>query len=300
MTEKSKSSLSNKIWNRKTFIKFLGACIGAPLISGWYMRYFETRNFEVTEKKIDHCLRGKIPSGIKILHMSDFHASVEVPLSLIEESIFKAKELEPDLILLTGDFITWKIDDPDKYRDLLSILSETAPVFTCLGNHDGGRWAKGSAGYQSIEPIKSFLESCNFNVLVNQQAMVSIKGKEFDIVGLGDLWAKQSKPEGLLPDIKNGRPLEIERPIILLAHNPDTKMILMNYDWDLMLSGHTHGGQLVIPLINARPFIPVYDKSHPEGLKVWETYRWIHITRGIGNRHGLRFNCRPEISLLIT
>ena len=85
--------------------------------------------------------------------------------------------------------------------------------------------------------------------------------------------------------------------MIVLSHNPDSKELLKKYDWDLMCCGHTHGGQLVIPLIGFRPFLPVIDKSFPEGLLSWGK-RHVHISRGIGNLHGLRFNCRPEISIL--
>ncbi len=81
-----------------------------------------------------------------------------------------------------------------------------------------------------------------------------------------------------------------------MSHNPDTKVMLQNYSWDVMLSGHTHGGQIWLPIIGA-PFAPVEDKRFIAGLYRWDN-RWIHITKGIGNVHGLRFNCRPEVSLL--
>lgn len=82
----------------------------------------------------------------------------------------------------------------------------------------------------------------------------------------------------------------------MLCHNPDAKDKLRASAWDLMLCGHTHGGQLRLPGIG-RPFAPVRDVRYVEGLRPWEG-RLIHITRGIGNLHGLRFNCRPEINLL--
>ena len=68
------------------------------------------------------------------------------------------------------------------------------------------------------------------------------------------------------------------------------------YDWDLMLSGHTHGGQIIVPLYGA-PFHAVSDRRYMAGLKPWGS-RQIHVTRGVGNLLGVRFNCRPEVSLL--
>jgi hypothetical protein len=87
-----------------------------------------------------------------------------------------------------------------------------------------------------------------------------------------------------------------DRLVLLLAHNPDSKEEVANRPWDLMLSGHTHGGQLRIPAVGA-PFAPVRDHRYVAGLLPWRD-RWIHVTRGVGNLHGLRLNCRPEISLL--
>jgi predicted MPP superfamily phosphohydrolase len=83
---------------------------------------------------------------------------------------------------------------------------------------------------------------------------------------------------------------------ILLNHNPDAKDLVRSYEWDLMLCGHTHGGQVCLPFIGA-PFAPVRDKRYLHGLYAWNK-RWLHISSGVGNLHGIRFNCRPEVSLL--
>ena len=76
---------------------------------------------------------------------------------------------------------------------------------------------------------------------------------------------------------------------------PDSKEHLRKYPWDLMLCGHTHGGQC--DLVFGTPFAPVRNKRYVRGLHPWND-RWIHTTKGVGNLHGLRFNCRPEVSLL--
>jgi len=84
---------------------------------------------------------------------------------------------------------------------------------------------------------------------------------------------------------------------VVLSHNPDSRWRLEGEDWDLMLCGHTHGGQLIVPLFGTRPFVPIEDPAFSEGLIPWKG-RLIHVTRGVGNLHGMRFNCRPEVSLL--
>ncbi len=85
-----------------------------------------------------------------------------------------------------------------------------------------------------------------------------------------------------------------DAPAILLAHNPDTKDVLADRPWDLMLSGHTHGGQVVLPFVGER-FVPVRDKRFIAGLKEWNG-RQVYVTRGVGNVAGVRINCRPEVT----
>ena len=82
----------------------------------------------------------------------------------------------------------------------------------------------------------------------------------------------------------------------MLSHNPDTKNNLIRYDWDLMLSGHTHGGQVVIPFLGA-PFAPVKDKTVTQGLHKFRG-RYLYVTRGVGSIAGFRLNCSPEVTIL--
>jgi predicted MPP superfamily phosphohydrolase len=85
-------------------------------------------------------------------------------------------------------------------------------------------------------------------------------------------------------------------PSIVLAHNPDTKDAIEHQSWDLMLSGHTHGGQVVVPFVEPT-WAPVVDKRFIAGLYEWSG-RQLYITKGVGNHSGVRFGCRPEVSIL--
>jgi len=83
---------------------------------------------------------------------------------------------------------------------------------------------------------------------------------------------------------------------IVLAHNPDSKDYLGDFDWQLMLCGHTHGGQIAVPLLGA-PHAPIKDKRFIEGLNPWRD-RFIYTTRGVGSLYGTRLYCRPEVSII--
>jgi predicted MPP superfamily phosphohydrolase len=162
----------------------------------------------------------------------------------------------------------------------------------CLGNHDGGSWIAARGGPRELGTMIDFLNSAGIDVLVNQSRIITLGGRDLIVGGAGDLWTEHFQPDRL----RDALPRTPHPPVVLLSHNPDSKDALRDLPWDLMLSGHTHGGQLVLPGLGT-PFAPVRDQRFVSGLHEWEG-RQIHITRGVGNLHGVRFNCRPEVSLL--
>jgi predicted MPP superfamily phosphohydrolase len=174
----------------------------------------------------------------------------------------------------------------------LKPLAENAPTFACLGNHDGGSWAARRRGYEDTTAVRELLAKSGVELLHNTAKPVRIKEWNLTLVGLGDSWAKEIQPQFAFPQL----PPSADATTLLLSHNPDTKAQLKEFVWDLMLCGHTHGGQLRLPILGT-PFAPVEDMRFVEGLHRWHD-RWIHITRGVGNLHGVRFNCPPEVSLI--
>ena len=275
--------------SRKKFLLAAAAGSVSAIAGASYMRHFEPDWFEVTRKQVK--LRG-LQEPIRLVHLSDFHASEDVPYSLIEQAIDLALEQGADLACLTGDFITSTLNEPSEYRRILTKLSSAMPTFACIGNHDGGSWAGRTYGYPTIDAIQALLVRSDIHLLFNRKTTLQIGRQELQIAGLGDLWAKDLHPERVLETSP-----QQDTPLVLLSHNPDCFELLDGYSWDLMLCGHTHGGQLVIPILGSRPFLPVRHTQYAEGLHFWKDHQ-IHVTRGVGNLHGMRFNCRPEISVL--
>ena len=252
------------------------------------MRFWEPGWLEVGRHDVPI---GKDRPSVNILQLSDFHASSVVSLKQIAESVDLGLSLKPDLICLTGDFITSKYDAFDEYAAVLKRLADSNPTFACLGNHDGGRWI-GRRGYTDTSNIRSVLSKAGIRLLHNESTEIAVKGRSVTMVGVGDLWAKELDAERAFSGVKPNP----DSTTMLLSHNPDSKTDVAAYPWQVMLCGHTHGGQLYLPLIG-RPFAPVRDKRFVAGLCPWKD-RWIHITRGVGNLHGMRFNCPPEVSLI--
>jgi uncharacterized protein len=104
------------------------------------------------------------------------------------------------------------------------------------------------------------------------------------------LWSGEFDPDSAFQDAEPGK------PTIVLCHNPDGKSAMRRVPWDLMLSGHTHGGQVCVPFVHPL-WTPVRDKRYIAGLNQWEG-RQLYITRGMGSPKHLRAGCRPEISIL--
>ena len=232
-----------------------------------------------------------LTSGVRILHLSDFHASPSVTFSLIENSVQLGLDAKPDVICLTGDFVTDATPfDEAEYARILRRLSSTAPVFASLGNHDGGHWAASVGGLRDSSVVRGLLRAANIPVLHNRSEVVRVRDQSIRFAGVADLWSEHLHGDLAFADVP------VDDPAIVLAHNPDTKDRLAKQPWDLMLSGHTHGGQVVLPMLGAR-FVPIRDKRFVAGLKQWNG-RQVYVTRGVGSIHGVRVNCRPEVTVL--
>lgn len=251
----------------------------------------EPRWLEVSTIRIALPKSLKVP--VRIIHLSDLHRSAFVSLSFIEKAINLSLREAPDLVCVTGDFVTGgDQQDLSEYAIILRALSSKAPTFAVLGNHDGGTWSKARGGYQTTTEISSLLDKAGITLLNNRATTFNTKGSQLTLVGTNDLWAGNFDPSSAFDRVKEKE----TTATILLAHNPDTKDFVGEMAWDLMLSGHTHGGQVVIPILGA-PVVPVRDRRYIAGLNSWKG-RLIYTTRGIGNLLGIRLNCRPQISIL--
>ncbi len=268
--------------------RFLGGVSVAALATLGYARFIEAESLQTGWVTVPLSNEKRAP--LKLLHLSDLHASGLVGLDYIDESITVALGWKPDFICLTGDFISHQFANPEGYARILRRLSETSPCYASLGNHDGGPWASEHGGYPDIEWVSELLSKSGITLLHNAAAHISVRDWPLNIVGVGDLWAGQCDGPSGFRNVREGP------TTILLSHNPDSKGNLFEQRWDLMLCGHTHGGQLRLPLIGT-PFAPVSDQRFVQGLHRWKD-RWIHITRGVGNIYGLRINCPPEVSFL--
>jgi predicted MPP superfamily phosphohydrolase len=231
-----------------------------------------------------------LPSALEgrtLVQLSDLHIGPEVDDHYIVHWFDRVREMAPDLVVFTGDFMTCKADEQiDHAADVLRHVPHgrlgTAAI---LGNHDYGR---GYGNRLVAERMAEVLGDLGVRVLRNER--VEIAG--LSILGIEDLWCPLFRDHWKLwPDFS------ADRPSLVLCHNPDTvdKPIWQGYrGW--ILAGHTHGGQCRIPFYGA-PVVPVENKQYVAGEYDVGAGRRLYINRGLGHLLPLRLNARPEVTV---
>lgn len=221
---------------------------------------------------------------IKIVQVADLHYGALMPKSFIKNIIDRVNALNADVIVCTGDYVHEfkSANQIDEIWPLLSKLRAPLGVYSVLGNHD--HWA---------DPARSthWLKVSGQD-LSHKRVCLKRHGDKLWLAGAGDFYEDNRSIDPVLQGIpeKDCR--------IVLAHNPDTANTPYSRRVDLFISGHTHGGQVVIPF-SGPPILPVKNKDFTSGLK--ESYRGVKvfISKGIGWAiFPVRFNCLPEIAVL--
>jgi predicted MPP superfamily phosphohydrolase len=246
--------------------------------------------------------------GIKITQFSDFHYDgVKLSEELLAEAIQTSNSVHPDLVVLTGDFITY---DPKPIYTLvkrLKLLQARQGIYAVLGNHD--------SYYDSVKSIIiEALTDTGIQVLSNE--VIYPLGKGLALVGLPDFWSAEFNPASVFND------LDPEIPRIVLSHQPDSAEVLQQWRVDLQLSGHTHGGQIVLPELGPliayqeraimatpswlREWIPLLKRKCDRIVKHWEWYAGLYqlnqnrlyVNRGLGTYPPGRLFCPPELTVI--
>ena len=222
--------------------------------------------------------------GFRIVHLTDLHYGFLVPLWVIRHVVSRTNRLERDLVVCTGDYVHERnaTSQIDRVWPVLSELTARLGVYSVLGNHD--HWA-------DTERSQEWLARTGQD-LRHKAVSIEKDGHRLWLAGAGDLWEDHRNLDDLLRDVPDSDCR------IVLAHNPDTADTRFSARVDLILSGHTHGGQVELPLVGT-PLLPVRNKEYSSGLKVSPRGTRVFISKGIGWAvFPLRFNCLPEIAVL--
>jgi uncharacterized protein len=225
---------------------------------------------------------------LRIVLISDLHVGAPgVTLEKLREVVARVNAQQPDLVLIAGDFVIQDVlggeyVDPEPIAEELKSLRARDGVFAVLGNHDW--WKDG-------ERITRALNKVGIRVLENDVAEVKREGGSIWIAGLSDLWTRKPLITATLGKIPE------QATVIALTHNPDIFPDIPARV-ALTLAGHTHGGQVNLPLIGRRVVPSRFGERYAIG-HVQENGRHLFVTPGIGTSIvPIRFRVPPEISVL--
>lgn len=301
------------------FIDRFTDCLCALSLIGIWPRFIEPLWLEERHETCSFNSTNSPP--LKIAHLSDLHWNRLTSSFLIKKIQRKLQQTKPDIILFTGDFLSYS--EPYQMQTLQEILKawrKVAPIVACLGNHDYSHYVTQRDGNVRIQhkplpfllrafkrllmPRKFFshgthqglnvkphsdllevLKKANVDLLVNEAREYKIGIHKVTILGVGDLWADNNMQLQHLTHLK---------PTIILAHNPDSLDHLEEFDTALVLCGHTHGGNVNLKGIRGK----IRSVSHINRLKGWQEHTKHHayVNRGLGNPYPFRFFSRPELT----
>ena len=271
--------------NRRRFL--LGstaAAASAALGLGAYGRWGEVHWVEFVDHDLPVTGLPAALAGARLVQLSDLHIGPRVDDGFLIETFARVRDMAPDIVVYTGDFVTW--GDKAQLAQLTRVMRH-APLGSLgsaaiFGNHDYG---VGWREPQVADAIASRLADLGIPVLSNDCLNVS----GLTIAGLDDFWGPRFSAR--LPSAA------CTTPSIVLCHNPDVCDLdaWQGYSgW--ILSGHTHGGQVSLPIVGA-PILPVRNTRYVAGAYQLDGGRRLYINRALGHALQVRFGVRPEVTV---
>ncbi|MDN4072321.1 metallophosphoesterase [Fictibacillus terranigra] len=260
----------------------LGSLAAAAGAAAFYSAFVEPYWFDLN--KIEIRIQ-RLPDSFKkfhIVHISDFHLGFHFKAKHIAKMAVEIQKLNPDLVVFTGDLVNSHRSLKSAVKSLPYLKKINAPYgkFAVLGNHDY---------LENIHTISELLGKSGFELLINENRRIKKGEDELYIAGLDDYLRGEADIERALAGIPEGR------CTFLLAHEPDYFKVSTRFPVDLQLSGHSHGGQIRLPLFGPIVTSKMGRKYH-SGLYQAEN-KFLYTNRGMGTTHlPFRFFCRPEIT----
>ncbi len=264
-------------WTRRDVLRgIMAASVGAAAGAGAHGFWYERHRIELTRATL---LMSGLPealSGLRIAFLTDLHRSSTVPHALIDTAVQLALAEHPDLILLGGDYVSFadrRFAQPA--AEALAPLSAPNGVYAVLGNHDDDR------------DVPAALAGRGFEVLKDARTRLTIRGEVLDLIGIR-YWTRRMAD---IAKVANGA----AAASIFLSHTPMRLWEAASLNLPLMLSGHTHGGQIVLPglgAIAARGFPVIAGEGRRDNTVAF-------VSRGVGTVYlPIRVDCPPEVALL--
>lgn len=281
--------------SRRSFLRSGAGLLAAGASAGVaYSLVIEPRRIEVSRRTLRVPGLPRTLDGLRIAQVTDVHLGPWLSLDFVKEAVRLTNRLDPDLILLTGDYVHRSASYIDPVVDALAGLRARIGIAGVLGNHD---WWEGAMPMRQAFARAGIPMIDNSRIFVSPERKIATDaGEGLCIAGVGDLWEDEVRVE----DALGGLPEEMPR--ILLSHNPDVaedpRLGAPRHRVDLMLSGHTHGGQVWIPGLGT-PVVPSsHGQKYAQGLVEGPACP-VFICRGVGMTVlPVRLGVPPEIAVI--
>ncbi|OWK36243.1 metallophosphoesterase [Fimbriiglobus ruber] len=267
--------------NRRQFLRT--SAIAALPLGGVCYGFAESNDLRVDRQTISIPRLPAAFRGLTVAFLTDIHHGPYISKEYVSGVVRTTRLLNPDLVLLGGDYSHRDVKYIAPCFEILSHLTAPFGVYGVLGNHD----------YKDgLQETREGFRSANIEELTNRGVWLTRGGERFRLAGVDDLW--MGDPQ-LAPALGDARPTDA---CLLLSHNPDFVETITDRRVGLVLSGHTHGGQVVLPGAGA-PIVPSrYGAKYAHGL-VEAPATKVYVSSGIGvSVLPVRANCRPEITLI--
>jgi predicted MPP superfamily phosphohydrolase len=282
------ASLGERVFTRRNFLRLAaGSAAGMAFYAGEISRH----ELQIVYRTITLPHLPDPFAGFKIVQISDFHFEEYTEPAFLEAVVRRVNNAAPDLVVMTGDFVSTH-PLPRRFSRRMAyhctqILSRIkCPLrYAILGNHDVLVGAR---------TVTDALVTHGIPVLANSFVALEREGRRLWLAGIED--ALQARPNlaAALPAARNPQ----QEPLILLAHEPDFADFVVGRRISLVLSGHTHGGQIRFPFLPPL-LLPQMGTKYVEGLFPLPDGMQLYVNRGIGAVNlPFRFRCPPEISVL--
>jgi hypothetical protein len=277
--------------SRGRFLRTVGLAGGGLLFSGMLIGVLKwAYDFRVRRHSIQIPGLPKSFSGLKIVQISDLHLGSWISSEPLDEAVDMINDLDPDIILFTGDLVNSTTNEAIRFRDQLNRLKAPDGIFACLGNHDYGDyvdWPSEKAKQQNMQMLYDFYSGIGWKLLNNSHEIITKGDDKMAIVGVENWSAISRFPRyGDLSKALMGT--EGIPSKVLLSHDPShwEKIVSQVYpDIDVTFSGHTHGFQFGVELKGFRWSLAQYMYKYWAGL--YEVRKpgksqYLYVNRGLG------------------
>jgi len=268
---------------RRRFLRVTAAGTALAVGAGFYTWRVEPHWLEMVKRRLPIANLPNSLVGLRLVQLSDLHIGPRVDDAYLIRSFDLVRDLSPDIVVYTGDFISYEVEVVAHIKRILWHLPRgRLGTFGILGNHDYGLGWSDAALAQEVAKLAE-----DFGVHMLRNEMAEVQGLQ--IIGLDDHWANRFDPVRAFANIDR------DRAALVLSHNPDTADLAGwgSYSgW--ILAGHTHGGQCKPPFLPP-PLLPVKNRRYTAGEFQLSGGRRMFISRGVGHLLKVRFNARPEI-----